>query len=111
MKTYSNHCFEQNRTGTRKTISIYKKLSSGDTCDETSCIYIYKYFMRMLSRVVRVSKTTRMFQAFVHFSTAFCHVDLDSLNEEVHKSAFDAYNVMRLPAWLNETAIKMVTPQ
>jgi len=55
--------------------------------------------------------TMRMFQAFVHFSTAFCHVDLDTLNEEVHKSAFDAYNIMRLPSWLDENSIKMVTPQ
>lgn len=53
----------------------------------------------------------RMFQAFVHFSTAFCHVDLDTLNEEVHKSAFDAHNIMRLPSWLDENSIKMVTPQ
>ncbi|CAH1715027.1 putative fatty acyl-CoA reductase CG5065 [Aphis gossypii] len=61
-------------------------------------------------RMLEFCSNMKKLEAFVHFSTAFCHVDLDTLNEEVHKSAFDAHNIMRLPSWLDENSIKMVTP-
>ncbi|XP_008183261.1 putative fatty acyl-CoA reductase CG5065 [Acyrthosiphon pisum] len=61
-------------------------------------------------RMLELCSEMKNLEAFVHFSTAFCHVDLDTLDEEVHKSTFDAYNIMRLPSWLNENSIKMVTP-
>ncbi|XP_050537409.1 putative fatty acyl-CoA reductase CG5065 [Daktulosphaira vitifoliae] len=47
--------------------------------------------------------------SFVHFSTAFCHVDLESLDEEVHKSPYDVHNMIRLNSWLDEKSIQTVT--
>ncbi|VVC39646.1 Male sterility, NAD-binding,NAD(P)-binding domain,Fatty acyl-CoA reductase, C-terminal [Cinara cedri] len=61
-------------------------------------------------RMLEFCSEMKNLEAFVHFSTAFCHVDLDSLNEEVHRSSFDVNNIMKLSTWLNEKSITMVTP-
>jgi fatty acyl-CoA reductase len=45
----------------------------------------------------------------VHLSTAFCHCDLEVLEEKVYQSALDPHDVMRFLQWIDETTLDMIT--
>jgi fatty acyl-CoA reductase len=48
-------------------------------------------------------------QAFVHLSTAFCHCDVDVLEERIYESPLDPHDVMRCVQWMDETTLDMIT--
>ena len=50
-------------------------------------------------------------EAFVHLSTAFCHVDQEELGERVYDAPDDPEDVMRLIQWLDESAVDLITPK
>lgn len=62
-------------------------------------------------RVLELSKKMKQIKAFIHLSTAFCHVDQEELGERVYESPHDPDDVMRLIQWMDESAIDLVTPK
>ncbi|XP_051155914.1 putative fatty acyl-CoA reductase CG5065 isoform X2 [Leptopilina boulardi] len=62
-------------------------------------------------RILKLSKGIKNLVAFVHLSTAFCHVDQEELGERVYDSPDDPQDVMRLIQWLDESAIDLITPK
>ncbi|XP_012281888.1 putative fatty acyl-CoA reductase CG5065 [Orussus abietinus] len=62
-------------------------------------------------RVLDLAKRMKKLQAFVHLSTAFCHVDQAELGERVYDSPDDPQDVMRLIQWMDESALDLVTPK
>ncbi|KAL0125702.1 hypothetical protein PUN28_004638 [Cardiocondyla obscurior] len=49
--------------------------------------------------------------AFIHLSTAFCHVDQEELGERCYDSPHDPKDVMRLVEWLDDEGIDLITPK
>ncbi|KAL6426742.1 hypothetical protein ACFW04_009232 [Cataglyphis niger] len=61
-------------------------------------------------RVLNLVKEMKHLQAFVHLSTAFCHVDQKELGERTYDSPDDPHDVMRLVQWLDEDSTDLITP-
>lgn len=62
-------------------------------------------------RVLELGKKMKKLLAFVHLSTAFCHVDHEELGERVYDAPDDPSDVMRLVQWLDEDAINLLAPK
>lgn len=62
-------------------------------------------------RVLELCRKMPKLQAFVHLSTAFCHVDQEELGERVYDAPDDPDDVIRLVQWLDEEAINLITPK
>ena len=62
-------------------------------------------------RVLNLANEMKHLQAFVHLSTAFCHVDQKELCEHVYDSPNDPQDIMRIVEWLDEDAIDLITPK
>ncbi|KAL6258578.1 hypothetical protein P5V15_010532 [Pogonomyrmex californicus] len=62
-------------------------------------------------RVLDLAKQMKHLKAFVHLSTAFCHVDQEELGERIYDSPNDPQDIMRLIQWLDEDAIDLITPK
>lgn len=62
-------------------------------------------------RVLELAKEMKQLQAFVHLSTAFCHVDQEELGERIYDATDDPHDVMRLVQWLDDEAIDLITPK
>lgn len=62
-------------------------------------------------RVLNLAKEMKHLEAFVHLSTAFCHVDQKELGELTYDSPDDPQDIMRLVQWLDESAIDLITPK
>ncbi|XP_033230717.1 putative fatty acyl-CoA reductase CG5065 [Belonocnema kinseyi] len=62
-------------------------------------------------RLLDLSKRMKNLKAFIHLSTAFCHVDQEELGERVYDTPDDPQDVMRLMQWLDESAIDLITPK
>jgi hypothetical protein len=62
---------------------------------------------RMLSR--ERTKDTLFCQAFVHLSTAFCHCDLEVLEEKLYQSPLDPHDVMRCVQWMDDATLDLIT--
>ncbi|KAL2735954.1 putative fatty acyl-CoA reductase CG5065 [Vespula squamosa] len=60
-------------------------------------------------RVLELSKTMKKLEAFVHLSTAFCHVDQIELGERVYDSPDDPQDIIRFVQWMEDDAINLVT--
>jgi fatty acyl-CoA reductase len=45
----------------------------------------------------------------VYLSTAFCHCDVDVLEERIYESPLDPRDVMRCVQWMDETTLNMIT--
>ncbi|KAF7381034.1 hypothetical protein HZH68_015909 [Vespula germanica] len=60
-------------------------------------------------RVLELSKTMKKLEAFLHLSTAFCHVDQIELGERVYDSPDDPQDVIRFVQWMEDDAINLVT--
>ena len=61
--------------------------------------------------MIQLAKRMKNLKAFVHLSTAFCHVDQEELGERVYDSPNDPADVMRLVQWLDENSIDIITPK
>lgn len=61
--------------------------------------------------MLRLAKSMKNLRAFIHLSTAFCHVDKDELGERIFDSSEDPNEVMRLTKWLKPDALELVTPK
>ncbi|OXU28704.1 hypothetical protein TSAR_010944 [Trichomalopsis sarcophagae] len=59
--------------------------------------------------VLDMAKTLRNLVAFVHLSTAFCHVDQEELCEHVYESPYNPHDVIKLVNWLDEKSLKLIT--
>ncbi|XP_070153483.1 putative fatty acyl-CoA reductase CG5065 [Polyergus mexicanus] len=62
-------------------------------------------------RILNLAKEMKHLQAFVHLSTAFCHVDQKELGECTYDSPDDPQDIIRLVQWLDEDAIDLITPK
>ncbi|XP_036149633.1 putative fatty acyl-CoA reductase CG5065 [Monomorium pharaonis] len=62
-------------------------------------------------KILDLAKEMKHLQAFVHLSTAFCHVDQKELGERTYDAPDNPYDVMRLVQWLNDDAIDLITPK
>lgn len=60
-------------------------------------------------RVLDLSKAMKKLEAFVHLSTAFCHVDQMELGERVYDSPDDPQDVIRFVQWMEDDAIDLIT--
>lgn len=47
----------------------------------------------------------------IHISTAFCHVDVESMEERVYEPPIDPHDIMRLSKWIDDTSLQMITPR
>ncbi|CAD6208193.1 GSCOCG00010446001-RA-CDS [Cotesia congregata] len=56
--------------------------------------------------VLELAKKIPKLKAFVHLSTAFCHVDQEELGECVYDSPEDPNEVMRMTQWLKPEALE-----
>jgi fatty acyl-CoA reductase len=45
----------------------------------------------------------------VHLSTAFCHCDLEELEERAYDSPVDPHDIMSCVQWLDEASLDMIT--
>ncbi|XP_031782895.1 putative fatty acyl-CoA reductase CG5065 isoform X2 [Nasonia vitripennis] len=59
--------------------------------------------------VLDMAKTLRNLVAFIHLSTAFCHVDQEELCEHVYESPYNPHDVIKLVNWLDEKSLKLIT--
>lgn len=50
-------------------------------------------------------------QAFVHFSTAFCHPEQKVLEEKLYPSPANPHDVMRAMEWMDDETIRLLTPK
>jgi len=50
-------------------------------------------------------------QAFIHLSTAFCHVGQKEVGERIYDSSNDPEDIMRLVQCLDEDTIDLITPE
>ncbi|XP_011266457.2 putative fatty acyl-CoA reductase CG5065 isoform X1 [Camponotus floridanus] len=62
-------------------------------------------------RLLNLAKEMKHLEAFVHLSTAFCHVDQKELGERTYNSPDDPHDIMRLIEWLDENSIDFITPK
>ncbi|XP_011635035.1 putative fatty acyl-CoA reductase CG5065 isoform X2 [Pogonomyrmex barbatus] len=62
-------------------------------------------------RILDLAKQMKYLKAFVHISTAFCHVDQEELGERTYDSPNDPQDIMRLVQWLDEDAIDLISPK
>lgn len=63
------------------------------------------------SLMLKLAKTMKKLNVFLHLSTAFCHVDCDELGERIYDSPDDPNEVMRTVKWLKDDALDLVTPK
>lgn len=62
-------------------------------------------------KILNLGKKIKHLEAFVHLSTAFCHVDQKELEEHIYDSPQDPQDIMRLIQWLDEDTIDLITPK
>ncbi|KAL0125701.1 hypothetical protein PUN28_004638 [Cardiocondyla obscurior] len=62
-------------------------------------------------KVLDLAKEMKNLNAFIHLSTAFCHVDQEELGERCYDSPHDPKDVMRLVEWLDDEGIDLITPK
>lgn len=62
------------------------------------------------ARVIDVARKMKNLVAFLHFSTAFCSVDIDVFEEKVYESKDSPREVMEITKWLNPQALEVATP-
>ncbi|XP_069692562.1 putative fatty acyl-CoA reductase CG5065 [Periplaneta americana] len=61
-------------------------------------------------RLLQLARGMRSLKAFVHLSTAFCHCDLQELEERTYAAPVDPRDVMRVVQWMDETSLDTITP-
>jgi hypothetical protein len=47
----------------------------------------------------------------VHLSTAFCHCELDILEEKVYSPPHDPHDIMHAIEWMDDKTIELITPR
>ncbi|XP_025261952.1 putative fatty acyl-CoA reductase CG5065 isoform X2 [Camponotus floridanus] len=62
-------------------------------------------------RVLNLGKEMKHLQAFIHLSTAFCHVDQKEVSECIYDTSNDPEDIMRLVQCLDEDTIDLITPK
>lgn len=62
-------------------------------------------------RVLNLVKQMKHLEAFVHLSTAFCHVDQMELGERIYDSPHDPDDLVKLVQWMDSSALDYVTPK
>lgn len=62
-------------------------------------------------KILDLVKEMKHLEAFIHLSTAFCHVDQEELGERTYDSPDDPQDIMRLVQWLDDDAIDLITPK
>lgn len=60
-------------------------------------------------RVLQLARGMTQLKAFVHLSTAFCHCDLEELEERAYDSPVDPHDIMSCVQWLDEASLDMIT--
>jgi len=68
-------------------------------------------FKKGTKRVLNLGKEMKHLQAFIHLSTAFCHVDQKEVGERIYDSSNDPEDILRLVQCLNEDTIDLITPK
>lgn len=62
-------------------------------------------------RVLELAKGMGNLRAFIHLSTAFCHVDQEELREVIYDTDENPNDVIKLVEWLKEDALNLITPK
>ncbi|KAJ4443859.1 hypothetical protein ANN_05646 [Periplaneta americana] len=62
-------------------------------------------------RLLQLARGMKSLKAFVHLSTAFCHCDLQELEERTYAAPVDPRDVMRVVQWMDETSLDTITPR
>ncbi|XP_039296931.1 putative fatty acyl-CoA reductase CG5065 [Nilaparvata lugens] len=62
-------------------------------------------------RVLELCREMKQIKAFIHLSTAFCHCEVDVLEERVYASPANPQDIMRAVQWMDETTLEMITPR
>ncbi|XP_014261584.1 putative fatty acyl-CoA reductase CG5065 [Cimex lectularius] len=61
-------------------------------------------------RVLELSKKMKNLDVVLHLSTAFCHGDIDVMEEKVYKPPHDPKDIIRLTHWLDDATLEKIAP-
>ncbi|XP_025264924.1 putative fatty acyl-CoA reductase CG5065 isoform X2 [Camponotus floridanus] len=67
--------------------------------------------MNGTKRILNLGKEMKHLQAFIHLSTAFCHVDQKEVGERIYDTSNNPEDIMRLVQCLDEDTIDLITPK
>lgn len=62
-------------------------------------------------RVLELCKAMKKLQAFVHLSTAFCHCEIEVLEETTYASPANPHDIIRICQWMDDTTLEHITPR
>lgn len=62
-------------------------------------------------RFMELCKGFKKLQAFVYVSTAFCHCELDVMEERVYETPVKPEDIMRICQWMDEKSMEAITPK
>jgi len=62
-------------------------------------------------RVLELAKQIKNLKVFVHVSTAFCHVDVEVMEEKVYDTPISPRDIMRMCEWMDEQMLDTITPR
>ncbi|CAH1394511.1 unnamed protein product [Nezara viridula] len=61
-------------------------------------------------RVVQLCRKIKNLQLLVHISTAFCHCEMDIMEEQTYPPSYDPMDIIQLSHWLPENVLEKITP-
>uniref|UniRef100_A0A146M6I1 Fatty acyl-CoA reductase n=2 Tax=Lygus hesperus TaxID=30085 RepID=A0A146M6I1_LYGHE len=61
-------------------------------------------------RVLELAKKIKNLKLMVHMSTAFCHCDIDEMEEKVYPSPHDPMEIIRMSRWMDAGMMEKISP-
>uniref|UniRef100_A0A1B6C0C4 Fatty acyl-CoA reductase n=1 Tax=Clastoptera arizonana TaxID=38151 RepID=A0A1B6C0C4_9HEMI len=62
-------------------------------------------------RILQLCKEMKQLKVMIHVSTAFCHVDIESMEERVYNPPVNPHDIMRLSKWIDDETLRLITPR
>ncbi|XP_071443977.1 putative fatty acyl-CoA reductase CG5065 [Hetaerina americana] len=62
-------------------------------------------------RILQLCRRMPNLVAFIHLSTAFCHVDHEVLEEKTYATPIDPEEIMRCVKWMDDAMLDSITPR
>jgi len=62
-------------------------------------------------RVLELAKQIKNLKVFVHVSTAFCHVDVEVMEEKIYDTPISPKDIMRMCEWMDEQSLDIIQPR
>ncbi|XKL66204.1 hypothetical protein PGB90_009624 [Kerria lacca] len=62
-------------------------------------------------KILELSCQIKHLKAFVHLSTAFCHCEYETLEENIYPTPVSPRDVIQAVQWMDDTTLEMITPR